>query len=175
MQFYWIWSPSNFPSGSFFFHSNDDEAGAPWNRRAVWAPEGADAAGLMEIDNCAIEVDWKAGTRHARRAVVSWREGSATREVIFEPDYEFFMLGLGYGHPKWSHGLAHGALEIEREDVKLSEVDVHLPHHLHVQAVSKVTWRDGEGGEEVGRGVLEQLVLGPHAPSGFAGVLDFAK
>ncbi len=175
MQFYWIWSPSNFPSGSFFFHSNDDELGVPWNRRAVWAPEGADAAGMMEIDNCAIEVDWKAGTRHARRAVVSWSEGAAKREVIFEPEYEFFMLGLGYGHPKWSHGLMHGALEIEREDVKLSEVDVHLPHHLHVQAISKVTWRDGEGGEEVGRGVLEQLVLGPHAPSGFAGVLDFAK
>jgi hypothetical protein len=174
MQFYWMWSPCNFPSGSFFFHSNDDEAGKPWNRRAVWAPDGAGADGLFEIDNCAIAVDWKSGTRHARRAVVSWEERGARSEVVFEPQFEFFMLGLGYGHPKWNHGAAHGRLAVEREDLTLAEVDVHMPHHLHVQAVSKVTWRDGRGGEEVGRGILEQLVIGPHTPSGFTQMLDFA-
>jgi len=174
MQFYWLWSPSNFETGSFFFHSNDDAAGGPWNRRAVWAPDGADAAGLYEIADCAIEVDWKSGTRHARRAVVSWRDANGAREVIFEPEYEFFMLGLGYGHPKWGHGLGHGRLAVEREDLKLADADVRLPHHLHVQAISKVTYRDGSGVDEVGRGVLEQLVLGPHAPSGFREMLDFA-
>jgi len=175
MQFYWIWSPSNFPSGSFFFHSNDDEAGEPWNRRAVWAPEGAALTDLQEIADSQIKVDWKAGSRHAKRAVVSWGKDAGASEVTFEPDYEFFMLGLGYGHPKWSHGLAHGALSVEREDLKLSDVDVRLPHHLHVQALSKVTYRNAAGAEEVGRGVLEQLVLGPHAPSGFVDVLDFAR
>jgi hypothetical protein len=174
MQFYWIWSPCNFPDGSFFFHSNDDAAGEPWNRRAVWAPEGASADGLWEISGSTVEIEWKSGTRHARRAVVSWTDSLGAREVTFEPEYEFFMLGLGYGHPKWGHGLAHGRLAVEREAFVLKDVNVHLPHHLHVQALSKVTYRDASGSVEVGRGVLEQLVLGPHAPSGFKDILDFA-
>jgi hypothetical protein len=173
-QFFWIWSPTNFEGGSLFFHTNDDGAGEAWNRRAVWAPEGADAAGLREIADCGVAVDWKAGTRHARRAVVTLKDGGRTREITYEPDYEFFMLGLGYGHPKWGHGLAHAALAVEREDLKLADVDVRLPHHLHVQALCKVTYRDDTGASEVGRGVLEQLALGPHAPSGFSGLLDFA-
>jgi hypothetical protein len=173
-QFFWIWSPSNFESGSFFFHSNEDAAGDPWNRRAVWAREGAGLADLREIADCAIQINWKAGTRHARRAVVALG-GDKGGEVIFEPQFEFFMSGLGYGHPKWAHGLAHGALEVEREDLKLAEADVRLPNHLHVQAVCKVTWRGAAGDKEIGRGVLEQLVIGPHAPSGFAGVMDFAR
>ena len=173
-QFFWMWSPSNFERGSLFFHSNDDAAGEPWNRRAVWARDGVAAEGLDEMTDCAIAIEWKPGTRHAARAVVSLRDDRAARQVIFEPDYEFFMLGLGYGHPEWGHGLAHGALAVEREDLKLAEVDVTLPQHLHVQALCKVTYRDDAGAEEVGRGVLEQLVLGPHAPSGFSGMLDFA-
>jgi hypothetical protein len=38
-QFFWLWGPSSFESGSFFVHSNDDEHGRPWNQRAVWAPD----------------------------------------------------------------------------------------------------------------------------------------
>jgi hypothetical protein len=174
-QFYWMWSPCNFPSGSFFFHSNDDGAGLPWNRRAVWAPEGKDAYGQHDIDGASIAIDWKAGTRHARHAVISWSEGGAESSVEFEPRFEFFMLGLGYGHPTWGHGLAHGELTVEREDMTLADVDPRLPHHLHIQAVCKVTWRGPGGATEVGDGVLEQLVLGPHAPSGFSEMLDFAK
>ncbi|HEY5071947.1 MAG TPA: hypothetical protein VII63_07950 [Caulobacteraceae bacterium] len=174
-QFYWIWAPTNFASGSFFFHSNEDGAGLPWNRRAVWAREGADAASLHEIDNAKITIDWKRGTRHARRAVVAFEDAHGRREITFEPDYEFLMLGLGYGHPKWAHGLAHGELEVEREDLDLAKCDRRLAKHLHVQALCKVVYRDDAGGaEEVGRGVLEQLVIGPHAPSGFSETLDFA-
>jgi hypothetical protein len=174
-QFYWIWSPCNFPSGGFFFHSNEDGAGKPWNRRAVWAPDGAGPEALFEIDAASITIDWKAGTRHARTAVVSWDDPDGRSQVVFEPRFEFFMLGLGYGHPKWGHGLAHGELAVEREDAKLADIDPRLPHHLHIQAVSKVVWSNGRGETETGRGVLEQLVIGPHAPSGFKDVLDFAK
>ena len=171
-QFFWIWSPTNFAEGSFFFHTNDDAEGEAWNRRAVWAPEGAAVEALEEIDRCSVDIEWKSNSRHAKRAVVSLGGGA---QVIYEPEYEFFMLGLGYGHPKWGHGTEHGRLAVERDDMRLSDVDVHLPQHLHVQALSKVTYRNAEGHESVGRGVLEQLVLGPHAPSGFTGMLDFAK
>jgi hypothetical protein len=174
-QFFWLWAPTNFPSGSFFFHTNDDANGLPWNRRGVWARDGANEAGLGEIDNAVYKIDWKSGTRHARHAVVSFSDERTSREIIYEPQYEFFMKGLGYGHPKWGHGKEQGKLAVEREDYKLSDIDVRQPHHLHVQAVSKVTYRDAAGHEEVGRGVLEQLVLGAHAPTGFTGMADFAK
>ena len=173
-QFFWLWSPCNFPSGGLFFHTNDDGEGRPWNRRAVWAPDGADEAGLRHIDQASVEIDWKSGTRHARRAVVRLTDAQGERRIVFEPTYEFYMLGLGYGHPKWGHGLAHGPLAVEREDLDLAAVDPRLPHHLHVQALSKVTYSDAAGRVQVGRGVLEQLALGPHAPSGFKDLLDFA-
>ncbi len=174
-QFFWIWSPTNFESGSFFFHTNDDAAGLPWNRRAVWARDGDNAQDHHEIDDCAIAMEFKPNTRHARRATVTLKgEGQPTREIVFEPQSAFFMLGLGYGHPKWGHGLAHGPLTVAREDLKLDEVDPRQPQHLHIQALSKVTLRDDTGHEEIGRGVLEQLILGPHAPSGFSQILDFA-
>ena len=172
-QFHWLWAPANFERGSFFFHSNEDAAGRPWNRRAVWARDGADAAALDETTDCSIEVEWRPGTRHARRAIVRLPEDGG-REITYEPEFEFFMLGLGYGHPKWGHGLAHGALVVEREDLRLGEVDVTQPQHLHVQALSKVTYRH-RAGEHVGRGILEQLVIGQHAPSGFTDMLDMAR
>jgi hypothetical protein len=166
-QFFWLWGPANFESGAYYFHTNDDGYGRPWNRREVWAPDGGE---VQEGEDFAVDVTWKAGTRHATRAVI---RGPGDQTVIYEPEHVFFMLGLGYGHPKWGHGLNHGELAVEREDLTAAEVDVRLPHHLHVQAISRVTYRSG-GREQVGRGVLEQLVLGPHAPSGFSGMLDMA-
>jgi hypothetical protein len=168
-QFYWIWAPANFPSGSFFFHSNEDGEGEPWNRRGVWAPDGGSR--MHELDGCRLAIEWKPGTRHARHAVVSWGDS----EISYEPQFEFYMLGVGYGHPKWAHGLAQGRLEVEREDRKLAELDPRAPHHLHVQAISKVTWTNGRGETQTGRAALEQLVIGPHEPSGFTEMLDFAK
>jgi hypothetical protein len=172
-QFFWIWSPCNFEAGSFFFHTNDDGAGTPWNRRAVWARDNTNADAFDESERCGIDIKWKSGTRHAKSAVVRLRDESGEREIIFEPQYEFFMLGLGYGHPKWGHGANQGQLAVEREDIKLSEVDVRMPQHLHVQALCKVTYKNGPH-EQVGRGVLEQLAIGPHAPSGFTQMLDYA-
>ena len=172
-QFHWIWSPTNFETGSFFFHRNDDAAGEPWNRRAIWAADGATADDFLEGADCSVAIEWKPRARHAARAVVSVNDPRLQRTVVYEPEYEFFMLGLGYGHPKWTHGMAHGELTVEREDLKLADVDVRQMHHLHVQAVCKVTLTDAAGNRQVGRGVLEQLVIGPHAPSGFKDVMDF--
>src|SRR5205085_12377871 len=119
-----------------------------------------------------VEVSWRSGSGLAASAVVMLSDGPWRREVTFTPVYNFFMLGLGYGHPKWAHGLNHGGLAVEREDIVLKDVDVHLRHHLHIQALCEVTCRDSGGHEHRGRGVLEQLVMGPHAPSGFKSTLD---
>ncbi|MBO9706906.1 MAG: hypothetical protein J7521_01735 [Caulobacter sp.] len=172
-QFFWLWSPCVFPEGDLFFHTNDDEHGRPWNRRAVWAPLGSGHDQATEFETAGYGVDWRSGTRHATAARLSLPDGG---EVTIAPTAEFFMLGLGYGHPVWGHGLNHGAaVKVEREDLDLASLDRTLPFHLHVQALSTVTWRAADGTTRVGRGVFEQLALGPHAPSGFAGVLDMAR
>jgi hypothetical protein len=170
-QFFWLWSPTNFEKESLFFHSNDDTAGLPWNRRAVWAPDDGPA---REFENAKAQIAWKSGTRHAASATLTLGEGAERLEATFTPIYDFFMLGLGYGHPKWAHGLNHGELAIEREDIVLKDVDARQPHHLHIQALCDVTCRSAGGQMHHGRGVLEQLAMGPHAPSGFKATLDFA-
>ena len=58
--------------------------------------------------------------------------------------------------------------------MKLADVDPRQPQHLHVQALCKVTYRAATPATRTGRGVLEQLAIGPHAPSGFKQMLDFA-
>jgi hypothetical protein len=170
-QFFWLWAPTNFEDGSLFFHSNDDAAGLPWNRRAVWAP---DTGARQEFESATAQVTWKSGTRHAASAIVTSGNDLERLEATFAPVYNFYMLGLGYGHPKWGHGLNHGELAVEREDIVLAGVDPRQQHHLHVQALCEVSCRDAAGRIRLGRGVLEQLALGPHAPSGFKSTLDVA-
>ena len=170
-QFFWLWTPCVFDDGDLFFHTNDDELGRPWNRRAVWAPLGSPRDGVTDFETVDYAVDWRPGTRHAARGVIRLPDGG---EIVLEPQAEFFMLGLGYNHPVWGHGMNHGRLKVEREDLVLADLDRTLPFHLHIQALSKVTWRGADGTTRVGRGVFEQFVLGPHATSGFKSVLDMA-
>jgi hypothetical protein len=55
------------------------------------------------------------------------------------------------------------------EENKVAELDTLDPTCIHVQQVMRATW-----GERTGLGVLEQLAIGPHAPSGFRGLFDGA-
>ena len=168
-QFFWLWSPCTFEDGDLFFHTNDDAHGRAWNRRAVWAPIG-DVTDDREFVDAAATLAWRSGTRAATDAEVALDGGVAR----FAPVSDFMMMGIGYGHPRWAHGLNHGALAVEREEWVVADLDRRLPHHFHIQALSDVAWTDAEGRERVGRGVLEQLAIGAHAPSGFTGLMDVA-
>jgi hypothetical protein len=57
------------------------------------------------------------------------------------------------------------------EAYALNDVDDAM--NLHIQAICDVSM-DGDYGQHEGRGVLEQLILGPHSPSGFTELLDMA-
>ncbi|MFZ5670189.1 MAG: hypothetical protein ACOY4K_11895 [Pseudomonadota bacterium] len=174
-QFFWLWSPCSFKDGGFFFHSNEDAVGRPWNTRAAWCPDGAGEDGFEHL-NGAAKIAWRSNSRHAKHAVVTLTDdfGKPAGEVAFRPIFEFQMMGLGYTHPRWGHGQLHGELTVEREDIVLADCDPTLPFNLHVQALSEVAFTAPDGTTRTGRGVLEQLVIGPHAPSGFTGLLDMA-
>lgn len=166
--FFWQWTPVNLPSRSLFFHINADMHGAPWNTRAVIAPDGAGAEDFHETPSARLTAPLAAGTRWPSSGdlVVDTPEGPLS--VTFEPLVRFQMRGLGYTSPKWGHGLYHGPLVVEREDFALDGLDPLQIDNLHVQFVSKITTSNGE----VGTGVFEQLILGPYAPMGLTEYFD---
>jgi hypothetical protein len=159
--------------GDFYFHTNDDAHGRFWNRRAAWKPLGGGIEDETHFESD-YQIQWKQGSRHAQGASVMLKDANdAETRVEFDLGDNFMMLGLGYGHPKWGHGRHQGdGLTVEREDFVPADMDPMQPHHLHVQAVAGVTMTSPDGKVRRGKGVLEQLVMGPHGPSGFKGVLD---
>ena len=46
-----------------------------------------------------------------------------------------------------------------------------LIHNLHIQTLSKIKFKTPKI-SVTGQGVIEQLFIGPHKPSGFEGILD---
>lgn len=172
-QFFWLWSPCVMEGGDLYCHTNDDAHGRFWNRRATWRPEGGSIADERHYDEAAYRIDWRKGTRHAERAALTLTDGAGATDVAFDVGGAFMMKGLGYGHPSWGHGVSHGeALTVEREDFWPDQLDAMQPHHLHIQAVVGVTMTAPDGSVRRGKGVLEQLAIGPHAPSGFREMLD---
>jgi hypothetical protein len=94
--------------------------------------------------------------------------GVAT-SVLLEPLLTFRMRGAGYFHPTYAHGRYHGELVVDGEVLDVAALDTTSLHDVHVQQVVSATW-----GSRRGLGVLEQLAIGPHAPSGLRGLLDGA-
>ena len=47
----------------------------------------------------------------------------------------------------------------------------HDPPFLHIQAICDFNIQEGDSTQQ-GIGVLEQLIFGPHSPSGFTSLLD---
>ncbi len=167
--FFWQWTPVNFANGSLFFHVNNDPLGEAWNTRAAWAADGADAANTAE-GHGSMRTRLAPDTRWPSGGTLSLAVHGAPEQVSFEPLGRFQMRGLGYTHPMWGHGMYHGALKVEREDIKLDELDPLAPENLHVQIPVRVTGSDGSDGI----GVFEQLIIGPFAPLGLTNFLDGA-
>ena len=168
-SFFWQWTPISFRNGSLFFHVNNDTHGRAWNTRAAWAPDGADASDIVE-GHGSMRTRLLPDTRWPSGGTLSLAVMGAPEQVTCEPLGRFQMRGLGYTHPEWGHGMHHGPLRVEREDIDLAGLDPLAPENLHVQTLVRATGNDGSDGI----GVFEQLILGPFAPLGLTGMLDGA-
>lgn len=182
-QFFWLWAPIHFDDVCAHFDVNEDGDGRPWHSFGTLVPAtapGSDAvpasgSGVELMSRVAHRVRWQPGTRRAAGAEIGFqRQGGEKITIALEPLLHFQMLGIGYLHPEWSHGMWKGENVVDGERWTLADLSPMAPQHLHVQALCRARMRDGAR-ERVGLGVLEQLVIGPHAPSGFAGLLDPAK
>ena len=176
-QFFWLWTPANFEDRSFFFHVNDDAHGHPWNTRAVMVGDGADEAAQSHMARAHAELTYAPGTRRATAATVHFtnRDNQVGRLEI-TPLHQFQMKGIGYRHQKWTHGaFISEEPSWEREDFTPAELPWADPHNLHIQAISKAVLFDVDGSTHEGICSLEQLLVGPHAPSGFTSIMDGAE
>ena len=161
-QFFWQWTPINLPSRSIFYHLNAHADGSAWNTRAVIAPDGNGAEAFTEHHAPQMDTQLASGTRWPAAGVLDIGD----EQFQLKPVARFQMRGLGYTSPKWGHGLDHGTLEVEREDIDLAAIDPARPDNLHVQMLCRV---EGPGGE-AGMGVFEQLAIGDYAPLGLEGL-----
>jgi hypothetical protein len=169
--FFWQWTPLNFPRHSLFFHLSADGEGPPWNLRAAVVPDGSGPHGRFETSAARMEAPLAAGTRWPARGELTIDTAEGPLSVTLEPLGRFLMRGLGYTSPKWGHGLHHGPLEVEREDIDLAAEDPARVDNFHVQLPCRAVL----GGKEQGVGVFEQLVLGTNARLGFKSPGDLAK
>lgn len=175
-QFFWLWAPIQFADCCAHFDVNEDGAGARWHQYGAVVPllapggDPADAAGLELAADVAHRITWQPGTRRAARAEIDLvAAGGAKRTIALEPILTFQMLGIGYLHPEWGHGMWKGPEAVAGESWTLADLPPLDPRHIHVQALCRARM-----GEREGVGILEQLVIGPHAPSRISGLLDGA-
>jgi len=166
-QFFWLWSPVNFEDYCTLFEVNEAADGARWHQFGAAGRTGIDAE-IEPVASVDWSVDYRPGTRHARRAEIILRTAAGGEQHLeLEPLYNIYMQGLGYLHPKWGHGMYVGADASIYESFKLAEVDESSPLFQHIEAVTRARL-----GTREGLGVLEMLILGPHAKSGFKEILD---
>jgi hypothetical protein len=166
-QFFWLWTPVHLPDGrTLFWHCNADAAGRPWNTRAVLCPPGSTGPEDHLHAHGTMELELHPGTRWvaAARLHVQADDGTDLR-LAHRPVAHLEMQGLGYRHPRWTHGTPHGELEVEREALDLRDPDPAHLHRWHRQLLCEV---EVDGADAPGRGVLEHLVIGPYAPLGLS-------
>jgi hypothetical protein len=168
-QFFWLWAPVNFDGFATHFDVNEDAEGRRWHETGFVAPDGDVASAARSVD---YEMAWAPGTRWMSSfalELAGW-DGESVR-VVLEPLYHFQMLGLGYGHPEWGHGVWKGEHAVVGERWELPVPDPVAPHHVHVQTLCRATARRGTTTHD-GIGILETLAFGRHTPTGLTGILD---
>lgn len=162
-QFAWMWAPVHLPGRTIFWHLNADASGRAWNTRAVICPDDGEhvhAHGVM-TPHLAPGTRWVDGGTLELRA-----DDGEELTLTFAPRHHLEMQGIGYFHPRWAHGLAHGELETERETLAPASTEPGFAPGWHRQLLCTVTASDGTAGT----GLLEHLFVGPYAPLGLEGM-----
>jgi hypothetical protein len=180
-QFFWLWAPINFDDVCVHFDVNEDGEGRRWHANGTLARVGAAGDdgvvgasrddGIVDTRTVDHRIRWQPGTRRAASAEITVTpSGAAPLTIALEPLLTFQMLGIGYLNPEWGHGMWKGDLAVGGDVWTLADLEPLDPRHLHVQQLCRARMNGQEG-----IGVLEQLVIGPHAPSGFTSIIDGAR
>jgi hypothetical protein len=177
-QLFFLWAPLNFDDTCLHYMVFEDEHGSPWSTTAALLPvigEGDPRYGpeaearFAHLGRGRHDIRWASGLRRSNGARLSFELAAQEDPVELEPLLTFRMKGAGYMHPQWSHGRWHGGPAVGGEEHPVEALDTLALDCIHVQQVMRARW-----GDRTGLGVLEQLVIGRHGPSGFRDLLDGA-
>ena len=172
-QFFWLWAPINFDTFSTHFDVNELFDGKRWHETGFVAPvetgSGSSPEAMRAVD---YRIAWSPGTRSAEWFeidLIPWVGEPSTLRL--EPLFHFHMLGIGYGHREWGHGVWKGELAVDGDRWGLPVATPNAPEHVHIQAMVRATTSGGLG-EHEGIGILEQLAIGRHVPTALDGLFD---
>jgi hypothetical protein len=167
-QFYWNWAPLNFEDMCTLYTVSEFADGTRWHESGgILEPYPNATAEEVRVDH---ELVFQKGTRWigpGSKITLTPAKGRSTT-IELKPLYHFLMRGIGYGDPKWGHGMWVGEEEVDGFEWDLAEESP--MSHLHVQTVAQVT-----AGRKKGIGVFEIIVMGPYAKYGFQDLMDPAR
>lgn len=178
-QVFFLWAPIHWDDMCTHYILFEDEHGYRWHQEGMIVPAyvspdeipGVEDPRIRHMPTLERRLVYERGTRRAESAEIALVSRAGERlDIQLTPLLCFRMKGIGYLHPEWGHGVWKGALAVSGESWKCDELDPLAPENLHIQQVVRARM-----GNRDGVGVLEQICLGPHAPSGFTAFLDGAR
>ena len=168
-QFYWLWNPAHFQDFTTQFHFVDDSEGNLVNGHAVLQYRNKkEKETFSDLEK---SVEYFEGSRRVKSLIINALDKNKDKvNLQITPQKRVFMCGLGYMHQEWGHGHFKGENERTYDTYNLDE-DPHDPPFLHIQSISDITFSRKKE-TYVGSCILEELILGPHKPSGFEDLFD---
>jgi hypothetical protein len=184
---FFLWAPLDLGDECRFLSLFERPDGTRWHEAGASAPvlsSGDPVCGraaervVRPARSVRYELSLRPGTRRAAGASIEYDFGARGHRgphpvdtVTLTPLLDFQMKGLGYLHPEWAHGNWHGESEVGTDSWDASLVDPLSFENIHVQQLCRLR-SEGPSGSKAGTGVLEQLIIGPHEPSGLRGLTD---
>lgn len=170
-QVWWFWVPVHLEDGILHFFVNEDGKGESWNQGLLFCPDNGSE--IVHYRDPRMEVTFRPGTRWPTGATITARapDGSDCT-ITVEPGANFYLSGLGYMHPEWSHGKNQGEFATFYDEIATIEVTNYAPPHQHVQAFANVAVTYGDGRTQQGKGAFEYIIIGRHDPSGLTSLFD---
>ena len=136
---------------------------------------------IMVHDNGTIEhlrdarlaVQFTPGTRFPSSGAVTARdESGGAYRIDASVGPRFFLTGLGYMNPDWTHGLNKGPLAVGYDEIATGSVVRHEAPYQHGQAFAPLGMTLPDGTVLDGYGCFESIVMGRHEPSGLTSMFD---
>ncbi len=177
-QIFWLWAPLFWKDRCTHYGLFEDAQGRRSKQFAQVFPRypiksGFDTLseqGFKEIVAGNHRLTFQKGSRLVGPSEIDLIEDGKTTVIKLEPLLRFHMMGIGYGHPTWGHGFYKGEEAITSDHLNLKDIDLNEGQYRHIQQVVRAT-----SGDQVGYGVLEQAVIGPHERYGLTGDHDPAR
>ena len=110
-QAWWVWLPAHLEDRIVHFFVNQDGDGKVWNLGATMVHD--EGSRIEHLHGARMDMEYVPGTRYPANAVVTATdEAGGNYRFEITPHARFYLSGIGYMNPEWSHGLNKGLLDL---------------------------------------------------------------